>query len=130
MGSTSDYSPNEIDARELFYIWKKQVERKYDGNLIPISWYVKRGERGKPEYMPFQYEHFKGLARKNFLSFFTEPINVATGEKLNWLTIPVIDKLWSAENGGQKGGFIQEATGWKPSALQPFVYLPALSSSL
>jgi hypothetical protein len=29
-----------------------------------------------------------------------------------------------------EGGFIQEATGWKPSALQPHVYLPTLLHSI
>ena len=47
------------------------------------------------------------------------------GERLNWLLLPVEDKLWNAKQ-ANKGGFIQEATGWKPSILQPFVYLPAL----
>jgi len=39
--------------------------------------------------------------------------------------LPVQDKLWRPGQAG-KGGFIQEATGWKPAILQPFVYLQSL----
>ncbi|QDN54307.1 hypothetical protein FNV67_00890 (plasmid) [Streptomyces sp. S1D4-20] len=41
-----------------------------------------------------------------------------TGEAVNWLRLPVVDRAWNATARDQ-GGFVQEATGWKPSALQP-----------
>ncbi|MQS05680.1 hypothetical protein FNX48_000345 [Streptomyces sp. IF17] len=41
-----------------------------------------------------------------------------TGEPVNWLRLPVVDRSWNAK-ASQKGGFVQEASGWKPSALQP-----------
>ena len=62
---------------------------------------------------------------EDFLSYYSWPVNSKTGERLNWLTLPVIDKRWVGKH-GEKGGFIQEATGWKPAVLQPFVYLPSL----
>jgi hypothetical protein len=48
---------------------------------------------------------------------------------MNWFMLPVVDKLWNSER-FDKGGFIQEATGWKPSILQPCIYLPTLTSIL
>ena len=75
--------------------------------------------------MPFQFNHFSGEAEEDFLTVFTWPIDSATGARLNWLSLPVVDKFWNAE-AARKGGFIQEATGWKPGILQPYVYLPSL----
>jgi len=46
-------------------------------------------------------------------------------EPLDWLTLPVVDKLWNARR-ADKGGFIQVATQWKPAILEPYVYLPTL----
>lgn len=37
---------------------------------------------------------------------------------MNWARLPVMDRGWN-KTAADKGGFIQEATGWKPSALQP-----------
>ncbi|NER28870.1 MAG: hypothetical protein F6J89_14840 [Symploca sp. SIO1C4] len=65
----------------------------------------------------------------DFLNYFTSPVHFKTGEPLNWLSLPVVDKLWNNQR-ADKGGFIQEATGWKPSILQPFVYLRALTNFL
>ncbi|OIP26010.1 MAG: hypothetical protein AUK00_05490 [Dehalococcoidia bacterium CG2_30_46_9] len=79
--------------------------------------------------MPFQFQHLPGMFRDDFLTHFTWPIHSVTGERLNWLTLPVVDKLWNPKR-ANKGGFIQEVTGWKPAILQPYVYLPALSSAL
>lgn len=126
---SDEYTPREINARELFNQWLKQVKRKYTNNLIPIIWGVECREQGKYEFMPFQFSHFKGEPREDFLTFFTWPINSVTGEKLNWLKLPVVDKLWNTRR-ADKGGFIQEATGWKPAILQPYVYLPTLKSVL
>jgi len=39
--------------------------------------------------------------------------------------LPIADMSWNDER-ADKGGFIQEATGWKPAILQPYLYLPAL----
>ncbi|MFI8365303.1 hypothetical protein ACIGD1_34765 [Streptomyces sp. NPDC085612] len=55
---------------------------------------------------------------RHFLTWYTHPLHAATGEPLNWLRLPVVDRGWNASV-GDRGGFIQEATGWKPSPLQP-----------
>jgi len=127
---SDEYTPKEINARELFYRWAKEVKKKYPNNLIPIYWFVECREQGKFAYAPFQFNHFiESNPSEDFLSEFTWPVNSLTGEKLNWLKLPVVDKLWNSKR-GDKGGFIQEATGWKPAILQPYVYLPALTSAL
>lgn len=127
---SDDYTPEEINAHDLFKLWVRQVQKKYPDGLIPIYWFIQSSERGLFELMPFQFKHNpETLYSQDFLSFFNHPVNVITGERLNWLTVPVIDKLWQPGR-ANKGGFIQEATNWKPNILQPSVYLPALTQIL
>jgi hypothetical protein len=127
---SDEYTPKEINARKLFSIWAKEVKKKYPNGLIPIHWGIECREQGKAAYAPFQFNHFKEFKPpEDFLSQFTWPVDSSTGEKLNWLRLPVVDKLWNLKR-ADKGGFIQEATGWKPAILQPYVYLPALTSAL
>ena len=84
-------------------------------------------EGGTPERLPFQYEHHHpDLAPwRDFLSSYAWPEDARTGRPLNWHTLPVLDKQWNARR-CDPGGFLQQATGWKPAIYQPFVYLPAL----
>lgn len=126
---SDDFSPHEVDAHELFERWVKVVQGKYSNGLIPISWFVKCKEHGKLELMPFQFKYFTGTTEKDFLDYYTWPEDSVTGERLNWLTLPVMDKLWDSEH-GDKGGFIQSATGWKPAILQPDVYLLSLKKAV
>jgi hypothetical protein len=60
---------------------------------------------------PFQAE-FDG----DFLTYYSWPED-ANGEPIMWTALPVADKLWR-EDDAAKGGFVQEATGWKPSPFQ------------
>lgn len=128
---SDEYTPKEISARELFNRWAAGVQKRFPNNLIPIHWFLEY--KGKDlstfEGMPFQFEHIPDSFPENFLTFFTWPVNSKTGEQLNWLTLQVADKLWNRRR-ADKGGFIQEATGWKPAILQPYVYLPSLMSAL
>ena len=123
---SDDYTPDDIDAQELFLLWAKRVKADYPDGLIPIYWSVHAPQDGIYETMPFQHQ-FPDI--ENFLTFFTWPTNPVTRDRLNWLTLPVVDKLWNSRR-ADKGGFIQEATGWKPSILQPHAYLPALVSAM
>ncbi len=131
---SDDYSPDDPDdpsAVDLFHLWAGKVREEYPDGLIPIYWFVKtEGPLRTFEAIPHQYEHHRaaGLGTENWLTFFTEP-EQEEGDSLNWLSVPVLDKLWRPGR-GDKGGFIQEATGWKPCILQPFVYLPALEAAL
>jgi len=126
---SDEYTPREIDARGLFSKWEKQVRKKYPNGLVPIYWFVSCEEQGKFDSMPFQFNHFPEMLKEDFLTFFTWPVDSVTGEQLNWLTLPVADKLWNSRR-ADKGGFIQQATGWKPAILQPFVYLDSLTEAV
>jgi hypothetical protein len=126
---SDDYTPQEIDAQTLFKKWVKLVHLKYPNGLIPIHWFVEQPGRTQTEFMPFEFKHYPTLMNENFLTFYNWPVNSLTGERLNWLELPVIDKFWNSTY-AEKGGFIQEATGWKPSILQPYVYLPTLTQIL
>ena len=123
---SDDYTPLEIKAEKLFEKWVALVQEKYPNNLIPIYWYVEvRGDQTSGfEVMPFQHEL---QSSTNFLDYYSHPTDCETGKPLNWLSLPIVDKLWNSKR-NNKGGFIQQVTGWKPSILQPYVYLHALTS--
>jgi len=133
---SDDYTPREINAHELFEQWIEIVNVKHPDGLIPIFWLVEF--KGKSidgndvstfEWMPFQFEHTSGVPSQNFLTYFTQPVHPVTEHPLNWFGLPVVDKMWNPKR-SDKGGFIQQATGWKPSVLQPYIYLPTLTSIL
>ena len=128
---SDDYTPSEISAPDLFTLWARRVSERHPNGLVPIYWFVDvRGETVRTfEYMPFQLDHLRRYNKEDFLSFFSWPTNPQSGRQLNWLNLPVVDKLWRRRR-ADKGGFVQEATGWKPSILQPFVYLPSLERAL
>lgn len=121
---SDDYTPEEAPATELLDLWVRRVRKSFEPGLIPIYWFVDSPGHGKLERMPFQFPH-EGGNSEDFLSFYHWPTDSKTGAPLNWLTLPVEDKRWNTRQ-SNKGGFIQEATGWKPSILQPFLYLPTL----
>lgn len=104
---SDDFYSDEISAEQLFVRWLQKYGR--DGtaeiywSLDPIC-----------ETAPFQRHAW--LSR-DFLTHFYWPTHAETGEAINFNRLPVVDKLWTPER-GDKGGFIQQATGWKPSALQ------------
>ena len=118
---SDDYTPDEADARELWRWWVDGYVVKYSqrhpGNrpgLMPIYWSVTLPTAtGVFEAAPFTNH---GLSQ-DFLTHYTHPVNAETGERLNWVRLPVLDRAWNA-TAADKGGFIQEATGWKPSPLQ------------
>lgn len=120
---SDDYTPAEISADDLLRRWLDQVRPKYENGLVPIYWFVESPDHGVFEHMPFQFPHVIG---EDFLARYSWPVAPGTGERLNWLTLPVVDKLWNRQR-ANKGGFIQESTGWKPSVLQPYVYLDILT---
>ena len=127
---SDDFSPETKSAPDLMRLWQGRIEgRKFPEGLVPIYWYVDSPDSVVFESMPFQHQHYPGQTREDFLTFFTWPTNVETGERLNWLRLPVVDKGWNSHR-SDKGGFIQEATGWRPAILQPFVYLNSLTKAL
>lgn len=122
------YRFSEVSADALLQIWARKVSEEHPDGLIPIHWFVESEEAAKFNILPFAYDHFHGESRitqEDFLWHYGWPTHAVTQEPLNWCELPVVDKLWN-ENRADKGGFIQQATGWKPSIYQPFVYLPSL----
>jgi len=120
---TDDFSPEEVSASEL---WKRWAETLRDPERTKIYWSVICPEEAIFEAAPFT-SHVTGFP-EDFLTFFTWPERESTGELLNWLELPVVDKRWVPGN-GNKGGFIQEATGWKPAPFQETVNVLSLAKA-
>jgi hypothetical protein len=116
--------PEEASARELWGLWLSTLDASdQDLTDIPIYWGV-RGE-GVAEHAPFAEQRFaQSDPRRDFLTYFTWPID-ADGNEIEWTRLPVEDKLWRADR-ADKGGFIQEVTGWKPSAFQASVNIEVI----
>lgn len=127
---SDDYDVEETSARELWRIWRKlypvdeRAEERWGEGAVRISWFV-AGEvfEAAPHAI-----NLSDYDPETFLDSFTTPIDVATGEPIQWTRLPVEDKLWNAER-NDKGGFIQEATGWKPSPLQPVFWPDQLAEA-
>ncbi|WP_202036272.1 hypothetical protein [Streptomyces mexicanus] len=118
---SDDYLPDEISAHELWRMWvdryavtyHQRYPEKYRVGEVPIFWTVTSGS-GVFEQAPHSAH---GLS-EDFLTHYTHPVHAETGERVNWMRLPVMDRGWNGTT-ADKGGFIQEATGWKPSPLQP-----------
>lgn len=119
---SDEFTPAKITATDLLSAWVEEVKSLPDA-IVPIRWFV-TSDQGL-EAMPFQ---FCDSTSENFLTHHSWPEDAVSGEPLNWLLLPVVDKHWNS-TASDKGGFIQEATGWKPSILQPSVYLPSLTKT-
>ncbi|MEV7125876.1 hypothetical protein [Streptomyces sp. NPDC093260] len=124
---SDDYLPQEADAQQLWRQWANDYadyyHRKrpdtYRPGQVPIFWFITSvGRGGTFEAAPHQDYPPDFPLREDFLTHMTHPVNANTGEPLNWMRLPVLDRAWNAKQ-ADKGGFIQEATGWKPSPLQP-----------
>lgn len=125
---SDDYEPEEITADRLLMKWA----RKYcpDPSVdpwAPIYWFV--SGYGVFDAAPFQRE-YQPSDPTGFLRHYGWPVD-ERGERLQWSRLPVVDKLWHPSGHGRhyqanKGGFIQEATGWKPSPMQDRVHVPDL----
>lgn len=127
---SDDYDSDEATARELWRIWRERypvdesAEERWGKGAVRISWYI-NGEvfEGAPHAISVG-----GYAPETFLDHFTVPVDDETGERIEWTRLPVDDKLWR-EGRNDKGGFIQEATGWKPSPLQPVFWPDQLAEA-
>ena len=109
---TDEYNPLDATAYDLWVEWIRWLER-FERSLesVPVYWFVLGQQSAVFEAAPFCDD-----ARDDFLAHFTWPKS-ASGERLNRAALPVVDKLWRPGR-ADKGGFIQEITGWKPSAYQ------------
>lgn len=110
---SDDLTPDEIGSLELFRRWRQ----RYSDDVQKISWFVQGAQTH--EFAPFQGE-------QDWLTHYYWPVNADTGERANFLQLPVVDKLWRPGR-ADKGGFIQEALGWKPSPFQASADFAVLS---
>ena len=127
---SDDYLPEEASALELWKRWMDEYADAahrdwptlYRPGEVPILWSVTTPSVvGVFEPAPHTVDR-RGASnpyrlRENFLTHYTDPVHAETGEPLNWARLPVLDRGWSVEH-VDKGGFVQEASGWKPSPLQ------------
>ena len=116
------YNPQETTAEELLHDWAARASESYPNGIVPILWLVD-GEDFKVEFLPGTM--IDPEYRKDFLSYYTDPRRTDTGELLRWIDLPVPDGDYNHEM-ASKGGYIQEATGWKPSVFQALVLIDHL----
>ncbi|MFE9461680.1 hypothetical protein [Streptomyces californicus] len=115
------YQPVDITPEALWAAWADTVANTYHQQHpdqfrpgeVPIYWTVDCPGKGMIEPPP----HLPGYT-EDFLTYYTHPVHAVTDERLNWLRLPVLDSQWN-ETITDRGGFIQQVTGWKPSPLQP-----------
>lgn len=110
-----------MSARELRRIWRERypidehAEARWGVRAVRILWLI----AGDAAYERAPHAvNISGHGTDTLVDHFTMPIEVATGGPIQWTRLPVEDKLWRDKR-YDKGGFIQEATGWKSSPLQP-----------
>jgi len=126
---TDDWSLDEISAAELWARWRRAYPKDeavfelFGAGAARIYWYVAGASTF--DGAPFQDHRRQRYAGSNFLDHFTWPVSSKDGTRVRWSALPVADKLWRPGR-VDKGGFIQELTGWKPSPMQPFISIPQL----
>ncbi|OAN29120.1 hypothetical protein A4X17_05970 [Plantibacter sp. H53] len=113
---TSDDSPEEILG-----VWLAQLS----DDVVHISWSVQVWESDDDRHWStepaprFSQGNFGRNGADSFETHYRPPQNLSSDEPINWNRLPVVDKLWTER--GDKGGFLQEVTGWKPSPFQTHV---------
>lgn len=107
---SDNFTPEEITASELWNRWFSQYGKSGPGK---VYWFVTG--RGVFEGAPFGVNNATG---EDFLTHYSWPVHSVTEDRINFARLPVRDKLWGGKH-CDKGGFIQQYTGWKPSPLQP-----------
>lgn len=130
-----EYDLAEYPADLMLEEYVRQVDsgKLQDANGLPeghrhITWSIHGSNLGG-ELAPFQPDRWSDMPEhEDFLTFFQWPKSAVDGVKLNFLQLPVRDMAWNKQQ-RDRGGFIQEATGWKPAAFQPTLWLPGLFSA-
>lgn len=112
-GISDNNTQEDMSARQALTAW---LERLEGACTIPISWAV--SGRGIYEKAPFCPPDEDDPKPESFLTFYTWPVHAVTGRRLLFTQLPVADETWEPGLDRGKAGFVQAATGWKPSALQ------------
>jgi hypothetical protein len=128
---SDDYNVEDVNAEELWREWLQRHPRDEDAEAVygpgafRIWWYVEGPAIF--EAAPFQDRRIapEDAFDRDFLAFYTWPVHSQSGDRLQWTRLPVIDKVWRTHDLPQvhatKGGFVTEASGWKPAPLQPYL---------
>lgn len=129
---SDEYLPDETPAQDLWVMWAnkyadyqhEQNPADYHPGEVRIYWTVTTPTvQDVFELAPHSFDSRATRTgayepSENFATVYTHPVHAVTGEPLNWMRLRVLDRGWNTSV-ANKGGFIQEATGWKPSPLQP-----------
>ena len=124
---TDDYYVEERSAQQLYRDWRRKVKSSRER----VYWYVE-GDGVFESAQPGMYDvDVIDPSRDHwFGSYYQQPLEERSRAIVPLQCLPVIDKHWcsSAIGGevGMKGGFMQEATGWKPQPFQRWVDLDDL----
>ncbi|MFI5534525.1 hypothetical protein ACIA8O_38920 [Kitasatospora sp. NPDC051853] len=139
--SFRDHAPLDVDALALWHQWTDDVADylhsedplRYRPGDVHITWTISTPSgNGIAEYAPHHElsPFLKTLPDpEDFLTHYTHPVHAETGERLNWLRLPVIDRRWNAGGRHSGHGFIQDAIGWKPGPLQPVMNVHQLAAA-
>jgi hypothetical protein len=115
---SDQYDVEEISCYDLLRLWYKRVIVSHPSRMVPIYWYVV-GD-GKFEALPNQpWNQCYGWDER-YRTYESDTLM-----PINWGDLRIVDKYWTI-GGSIKGGFLQSATGWKPSYLQPTVFADGL----
>lgn len=110
----------DLAPQQQFDTYVDFLRRKYpkwiDSDAVPIIWFV--AGPGVMEAAPLQGR--SNALGEDFLSHFTWPYEVGTGESLDWFSLPVVNDRFP--------GFA-EGLNWTPSPLQPFCPIASLIDS-
>lgn len=114
---SDDYTPDEISATALFDMWADRYRRAgRDPHNVPIYWFVGGlWEAAMPD-----------LDGRWFGDYFF-PLRDENGMEIPLAALPLTEKHW-IKTAANTGGFIHQATGWKPSPMQSTVDLDMLTA--
>jgi hypothetical protein len=122
-------SPHDVfDAwRERYLKARERSPLPYMARCVPITWFISGCATFESAH-PGNYALYGEETHSWWGDFYTRPYDIQGQSFIGDVKdIPVLHKQWTAKR-QDKGGFITEATGWKPFPLQRWVDLDQLTS--
>lgn len=89
---------------------------KWEADAVPISWFV-RSDAGENECEFAPFTNHPVMDGRNFLDYFTWPVDIATGEPIDWFKLPIRNERFPE---------FAKALDWTPSPFQPHCPLRSL----